>query len=135
MTPAKRLETAIAAAVAAGNVLMKHYDDVLTVSTKDSMRDIVTAVDELAEGRVVEIIRRAEAGACIVSEEGGATQSPPNGQYWIVDALDGTVNYVNHIPLFGVSVSFVEGGRPSIGVVHNPVSNDLYYGGEELGIH
>lgn len=135
MTPTKRLETAMAAAVAAGNVLMKHYDDVLTVSTKESLRDVVTVVDELAEGCVVETIKRAEPGACIVSEEGVATPAPVSDCYWIVDALDGTVNYVNHIPMFGVSIAFVEGGRPVIGVVYNPVSNDLYYGGENLGIY
>jgi myo-inositol-1(or 4)-monophosphatase len=45
---------------------------------------------------------------------------------WIVDPLDGTVNYANGIPYFCVSVAMVEGGRPSVGVVHDPLRGDTY---------
>ena len=56
-----------------------------------------------------------------------------DNSYWIVDALDGTVNYIHEIPLFCVSVAFVKNGHPVTGAIYNPLSEDLYYGLENIG--
>ena len=48
------------------------------------------------------------------------------GRVWIVDPLDGTVNYANGIPFFCVSIGLVDGGRPVVGVIHDPTRHETF---------
>ena len=128
------LEVAIKAAVAAGNLLVDHFNDVLNVSVKESLRDIVTEVDKIAENKIIETLLSFENEFSVITEEHGNICSGDKSSYWVIDALDGTVNYVNQIPFFAVSVAFVHNQRPLIGVIYNPMANDLYYGAEALGV-
>lgn len=128
------LEAAIQAAVPAGDLLMKHYQDVLKVSNKESIRDIVTSVDQLSEQGIVESLSGFDSGLAIVSEEQGQARGRGDEKdYWLIDALDGTVNYVNRIPVFCVSIAFVRNGNTAVGVIYNPFANDLYYGADGIG--
>jgi myo-inositol-1(or 4)-monophosphatase len=129
-----RLEVAMSAAVEAGKLLIDRYHDNLSVVRKESLRDVVTDVDKLAEQRIVEIVRESTGGEAMVTEESGDLDGGTEDGFWVVDALDGTVNYVNRIPFFAVSVAFIEGGRPTVGVVYNPMQSDLYYGADGLGV-
>jgi myo-inositol-1(or 4)-monophosphatase len=129
----ERLEIGMSAAVAAGKLLVDRYHDNLSVSQKESLRDVVTEVDRLAEQRIIEIIRSASGSEPMVTEESGDVAGVDGDGHWVIDALDGTVNYVNRIPFFAVSVAFVEEGRATVGVVYNPMQSDLYYGAEGLG--
>lgn len=134
MNNTELLEAAIKAAVPAGNLLIQHYNDVLKVSVKESMRDVVTALDHLAETKIIESLTEFNPNLSIVSEEQGQVRgSSTDDSYWIVDALDGTVNYVNQIPNFCVSIAFVKNGSPAVGVIYNPFANDLYYGALGIG--
>jgi len=128
------LEIAISAAVAAGNFLLKHSNDFIKESSKESLRDIVTEVDKYAEKKIIEILKN-NSSSSILTEESGRIPGKNRKSYWIVDALDGTVNYVNHVPLYAISIAFIEDSFPNVGVVYNPVSNDLYYGAEGIGIY
>ena len=119
--------------VEAGKLLIDRYHDNLAVVRKESLRDVVTEVDKLAEKRIVEMIREATGGEAMVTEESGDFEGAGPGS-WVVDALDGTVNYVNRIPFFAVSIAFVEDGRATVGVVYNPMQRDLYYGADGLGV-
>ena len=129
-----RLEIAIRAAVAAGNTLIQHYDDKLHVSKKESLRDIVTEIDKIAESQVIGILQSLPDETAIISEEAGLVKMSKSERSWVIDALDGTVNYVNHIPFFAVSIALIEKGEPTIGVIYNPMSSDLYYGAEGIGV-
>jgi len=128
------LEIALKAAVSAGNLLELHYNDLLNISTKESFRDIVTEVDKMAENKIIEILRGFDSNISILTEESGHVNGDSDNRFWVVDALDGTVNYVNHIPFYAVSIAFYENNMPIVGVIFNPSSNDLYYGGEGLGV-
>ncbi len=142
---AKFLEIAITSAVKAGNTLLHHYSDVLDSTIKESLRDVVTKVDKLAEQEIVSELMRTFPDIPILTEESGfigtARTSVLNGdeagknlsQYWVVDALDGTVNYVNHIPFFCVSIALIQNQKAVVGVIYNPMLNDLYFGTIETG--
>ncbi|MDD1690307.1 MAG: hypothetical protein LUQ66_06560 [Methanoregula sp.] len=123
------------AAVSAGSLLLEYSGDRVKTSPKESLRDIVTEVDMYAEKKVISILRKADPGCQILTEETGRLTGTRGDKLWIVDALDGTVNYVNHIPLYNVSISCVEKGNPVVGVIYNPVLGDLYYGAEGYGVY
>jgi myo-inositol-1(or 4)-monophosphatase len=123
----------------AGRLLHDRYERVETIDHK-SAKDVVTEVDHLSEALVLGAIRVAYPGDAILAEESGAhhgagadasaeavAQQLASGRTWIVDPLDGTINYANGIPYFCVSVALVVDGRPSVGAVHDPMRGETYW--------
>ena len=134
MSNAEFLEVALKAAVSAGNLIEERHKDILNVSRKESLRDIVTHVDKLAENKIIDVLKNYDKNIPILTEESGFVQGKSEKTYWVVDALDGTVNYVNHIPFYAVSIALFDKNRITVGVIFNPYSNELYYGGDGLGV-
>ena len=119
-------------AVRAGEVLMAHYERLEQIDYK-SARDVVTEADHLSEALILDAIRARYPDDAILAEESGehravAGEAPTSGKgrVWIVDPLDGTVNYANGIPFFCVSIGMVDGGRPAVGVVHDPTRHETF---------
>ena len=118
----------------AGAIQLERYERLERIVHK-SERDVVTEVDDLCERLILEGIRAAHPDDAILAEESGAHAShrgrgraPDAGadRIWIVDPLDGTVNYANGIPIFCVSIALVVAGQPSVGVVYDPVRDELF---------
>ena len=123
---------ALSLAVRAGEVLMAHYERLEQIDHK-SARDVVTEADHLSEALILDAIRAAYPGDAILAEETGehravAGEAPTSGRgrVWIVDPLDGTVNYANGIPFFCVSIGLVSDGRPVVGVVRDPTRDESF---------
>jgi len=120
----------------AGQILFTHYEHVEQIDHK-SARDVVTEVDHLSEHFILDAIREAFPGDGILAEESGAhahhahdTEVPrslAHGRTWIVDPLDGTINYANGIPCFCVSIGLVVDGRPAAGAVHDPMRGETFW--------
>lgn len=127
-----RLEIAIKAAVDAGDLLMDNYGKIHETKNKESLRDVVSEVDKLSEDKVVSLLKEFDPNSCILTEESGmiGDESP---KMWIVDALDGTVNYIHNVPLFCVSISYWVDGDPQIGVIYNPYEKEVYYAEKDKG--
>jgi myo-inositol-1(or 4)-monophosphatase len=102
-------------AQAAGEVLRSRPAD-LGVTTKSSPTDVVTVMDRAAERLILDGLARARPGDAICSEESAATAGT-TGVRWLVDPLDGTVNYLYGIPHFAVSIAAEIDGEPAAGVV------------------
>jgi myo-inositol-1(or 4)-monophosphatase len=124
------LAVALIAARAAADELVARFGSELTVETKSSLTDPVSDADVAAEHAIRKVLAQHRPGDAILGEEGGLTQalegSAPTGLRWIVDPLDGTVNFLYGIPRFAVSVA-VEGGDGVIaGVVIHPVTGEIY---------
>ncbi len=116
----------------AGVVLMDHYERLERIDYK-SARDVVTEADHLSEALIVEAIRARYPEDAILAEETGehravAGEAPTSGRgrVWIVDPLDGTVNYANGIPVFCVSIGLVVDGVPEVGVIVDPTRNEWF---------
>jgi myo-inositol-1(or 4)-monophosphatase len=128
---ADELGFAIETAAAAGAVLMDRYERLERIDHK-SARDVVTEADHLSEELVIEAIRGRFPGDAIVAEESGAHAArgdvarPVNGRTWVIDPLDGTVNYANGLPVFCVSIGFVVDGRPMAGAVLDPTRHETF---------
>jgi myo-inositol-1(or 4)-monophosphatase len=126
------LAFAIALAARAGEILMDRYERLERIDHK-SARDVVTEADHLSEDLILEAIRARHPGDAILAEESGehravAGEAPTSGRgrVWIVDPLDGTVNYANGIPFFCVSIALVVDGRPTVGVIHDPTRAETF---------
>ncbi len=132
MTQNATLEIAINAAVTAGNALLQHYGTGLHPQQKESLRDLVTEVDTLSEQEIINIIREKDPIHGILTEEQGFI-GPKTDDYWVVDALDGTINFIHEIPLFCVSIAFIQNKKPIVGAIYNPLSEELYYGATGIG--
>jgi myo-inositol-1(or 4)-monophosphatase len=114
----------------AGLVLRESYERVERLDYK-SARDVVTDVDYRSEAMLLAAIREHYPGDAILAEESGAHRrvgydGTAARRRWVLDPLDGTVNYANGIPFFCVSIALVADGRPVIGVILDPMRDDLY---------
>lgn len=110
--------------VYAGQAILEHFQTDLAVENK-SDDSPVTAADLAAHCVISDGLR--ESGLPVVSEEGETR--PPEGAYWLVDPLDGTRSFIQGTPEFTVNIALIEKGRPLWGVVHAPVSGQLWWGG------
>jgi myo-inositol-1(or 4)-monophosphatase len=131
---AVELAFALEIAARAGRLLMERYERVEQIDYK-SARDVVTEVDHLSEALILDAIRATFPGDAILAEEsgehravepGGRSIALADGRTWVVDPLDGTINYANGIPFFCVSVALVVDGRPGVGVVHDPARRETF---------
>ena len=123
------LAFAIETAAAAGAILMDRYERLERIDRK-SARDVVTEADHLSEALVIDAIRARFPSDAILAEESGAHAAGgailANGRTWVIDPLDGTVNYANGLPVFCVSIGFVVDGRPSAGAVLDPTRGETF---------
>ncbi|HJN57383.1 MAG: inositol monophosphatase [Candidatus Woesearchaeota archaeon] len=116
--------TAIKAAREAGKVLMKNYGKIKFIKTKER-NSFFTNVDLESEKKVFSIIRKKFPDHNIVSEESGSFDK--KSEYtWYIDPLDGTHNYINNFPLFGVSVALAKNNIVKHGAIFLPYFNELY---------
>lgn len=114
------LETVVEIAEAAGQVLLEWRRRGFDVDTKSSAVDPVTQADRESEALVVEALQRRWPADAVLGEE-GANRPGTSGRRWVVDPLDGTVNYVYGRDEFAVSIGLVGAdGRGLLGVVHAP---------------
>ncbi len=129
---ADELAFALDLAARAGIVLMDHYERLEQINHK-SARDVVTEADHLSEALILEAIRARYPDDAILAEETGEHraikgEAPTSGRgrVWIVDPLDGTVNYANGLPVFCVSIGLVIDGVPAVGVILDPTRADVF---------
>jgi myo-inositol-1(or 4)-monophosphatase len=113
-------------AIAAGDLLADRPAE-LTTSTKSSPTDVVTQMDQASERLITEMIRSERPHDGILGEE-GADHAGTSGLTWVVDPLDGTVNYLYDLPAWAVSIGIVRGEQVLVGVVYAPVlrGGELY---------
>lgn len=120
MTP---LEAATEAARAAGEIALKYYRSGFDVTIKPDLTP-VTQADREAEQVIVEILGRAFPDHGFLGEEFG--ERGPRDRRFIIDPIDGTKNFVRRIPIWATLIALEEAGEITVGVVHNPVTGDLY---------
>lgn len=117
---------AVRAARAAGDIIVRNMDrlDRLKVVTKRN-NDFVSNVDNMSEQAIIHIIKDAYPDHGILAEESGK-QSQDSDFQWIIDPLDGTTNYLHGFPQFAVSIALKHKNRLELGVIYDPVSQELF---------
>jgi len=118
------LELATHAALEAGKLLRKHFGTD-TVVDEASAHDIKLALDKESQELITGILLGARDGDALYGEEGIAGNQASDRQ-WIVDPIDGTVNYYYGIPHFCVSIALRVGGEIVVGVIHDPMVGETW---------
>lgn len=116
----KLLDQAEALARRAGETLVRMQSAELAVARKE-LNDVVTAADLASERLVIDGLRALTPEAAILSEEAGFCGSE-QAPRWIIDPLDGTVNYASGLPWFSVTLAYQEQGRTLLGLTHAPLA-------------
>jgi myo-inositol-1(or 4)-monophosphatase len=131
------LATAIEAALAAGRTARRHFRSLSGISKKGPI-DLVTAADLEVEREFRALIQSRFPRHEVLGEEGGAVPAPapapaPSTQHrapstfrWIIDPIDGTTNFAHGLALFCVSIALEIDGRVEIGVVYEPIGEELF---------
>jgi len=117
------LTLAIEIAERAGRLIVERAERIERIDAKGA-KDVVTDVDHRSEALILGEIGRRYPHDSFLAEESGAVGS--GDRTWVVDPLDGTINYANQIPIYCVSIALVAGGRPVVGVVHDPVRGETF---------
>jgi myo-inositol-1(or 4)-monophosphatase len=129
-----QLALAVAAAHAAGQVLLRFFEGSFEISTKSSPIDLVTSADRAAERVILEALSRAYPDHSFLAEESGligqddtAGPMPAAGRCrWIIDPLDGTTNFAHGFPHFSVSIGLCDDRGPRLGVIHDPTRDETF---------
>lgn len=117
-------ELAIRAAKEAGNILKENLGRIKKIDYKGKV-SLVTDVDRKAEERIIGIIKEEYPSHDILTEERRIEEK--GSQYkWIIDPLDGTTNYVHGYPRYCVSLALEKDGEVILGVVYDPVPDELF---------
>jgi myo-inositol-1(or 4)-monophosphatase len=119
-------QTLIAAAKAGAAEILRFFNQSFTISNKEGVNNLVTEADHAAEKAIIAVIHGAFPDHQILSEEAGAiAQDSP--YKWIIDPIDGTVNFAHGIPLNCVSIGIEKDGEMIMAAVYNPHLNELYF--------
>ncbi|MBN1293424.1 MAG: inositol monophosphatase [Candidatus Latescibacteria bacterium] len=117
-------EIACDAARQSGKILKDNFGKKKEISFKGRINP-VTNVDLLSEKTIIDVINTHYPDHDIITEESNLKQSG-SVYRWIIDPLDGTVNYSHNYPFFAVSVALEVNGIVEIGIVYNPVMNEFF---------
>jgi len=128
------LETAIEAARQVGRVLLEQFGTPQEIKSK-GLRDIVTEADLAAQAKAIGVIRYRYPDHDIWAEESGQTPGGASDYCWIVDPLDGTTNYSRGLPCFSVSIALSYQGEAMLGVVYDPLRDQLFRGQRGQGAY
>ena len=117
------LDVAIKAAIRASEIIAENYGNFKQLDFKSDI-DVVTEVDFKCEEAITKILREETPDYGIIAEEG---TSFPGEKVWIVDPLDGTINFSHSFPLFGPSIGLCKGNEVLVGVIADPIREELFY--------
>jgi myo-inositol-1(or 4)-monophosphatase len=118
------LDLAIEAAHAAGGLLRAHYGRVLTIDLNEA-HDIKLELDRRSQALIESCLLQEFPAHAIYGEEGVRGDADSEFQ-WVIDPIDGTVNYFYGIPHFAISIALRQAGRIIVGVIYDPMRDELW---------
>ncbi|HWU25476.1 MAG TPA: 3'(2'),5'-bisphosphate nucleotidase CysQ [Rhizomicrobium sp.] len=119
----------------AGEIILHHYADEAIVARHKSDRSPVTEADEEAERFILQELARVAPNIAVIAEEEAAAGRVPaiGSQFFLVDPLDGTKEFLNRNGEFTVNIAQIENGRPLRGTVFAPAKNRFFFGEKGIG--
>jgi len=125
-SPAELTELAVRLARQAGALALRRREQGLSVATKSSATDVVTDADRAVEELLRRELAELRPDDAVLGEEGGAAGEAGSRVRWLIDPIDGTVNYLLGLPQFAVSIAAQLDGRTVAACVLNPASGELF---------
>ena len=117
----------VRACMKASRSLIRDFGEIehLQVSTKGP-GDFVTSADKRTEKIIIDELQKAHPEYGIITEEAGVINKSNTKNRWIIDPIDGTLNFLNGIPQFAISVGYEEDGEIKCGAIFNPIMNEMF---------
>ena len=124
----------IKASEKASKILIRDFGEVekLQVSKKGP-NDFVTNADLKAEKIIIEELKKAKPNYSIISEENGIIDNKDKNNTWIIDPIDGTINFLHGIPHFAISIALKSGNEIISGLIFDPIKNEMFYAEKNNG--
>src|ERR1700680_2779321 len=124
--------TLIKAAEAGAKVMEEYFRGEFKISYKEGINNLVTEADHASEKAIFEVIRKEFPDHFLLSEEAGEIVMDSSHK-WIIDPIDGTVNFAHGIPICCVSIAIERDGEMILGAVYNPFINEFYFAQKGYG--
>ena len=118
-------DVAVAIALDAGAILRSRFGEPHDITFKGPL-DLVTEADQAAELLIASRLRSAFPDHDLLGEEGSRSENTGARFCWVIDPLDGTTNFAHGMPTFAVSIALEEAGQPVVGVIYDPMRNELF---------
>jgi myo-inositol-1(or 4)-monophosphatase len=109
----------------AGKIMKENFNSSFNISNKEGINNLVTEIDHKSEAAIIAVVNQNHPGHSILSEETGAIIQDSSIK-WIIDPIDGTVNYANGIPICAVSIGIEKEGVMIAGAVYNPFIDEFF---------
>ena len=128
------LNIMIRASEKASKILIRDFGEVekLQVSKKGP-RDFVSNADIKAEKIIIEELKKAKPNFSIISEENGIESNKDKNNTWILDPIDGTVNFLHGVPHFAISIALKSNNEIVSGLIFDPIKNEMFYAEKNNG--
>ena len=128
------LNIMIKASEKASKILIRDFGEIekLQVSRKGPS-DFVTNSDTKAEKIIIEELKKARPGYSIISEENGIEKNKDSNNTWIIDPIDGTINFLHGIPHFAISIALKSYDEIVSGLIFDPIKNEMFYAEKNNG--
>lgn len=125
-SPSELTFVAIQAALNAGTLLRRGFDTEFEIRSKEGRQNLVTEYDQISEKSIITTIFQHFPTHAILAEESGDIRKGTSPVLWIIDPLDGTVNFARGIPVFSVSIAAAIETQIVTGVVYQPITHELF---------
>ena len=124
----------IKASEKASKVLIRDFGEIekLQVSKKGP-KDFVTNSDIKTEKIIIEELKKARPNYSIISEENGTENNKDKNNTWIIDPIDGTINFLHGIPHFAISIALKSNDEIISGLIFDPIKNEIFFAEKENG--
>ena len=123
------------AAYKAGNILIKDFREVENLQvSKKGIGDFVTSADLSSEKAIIKILQKGYPKIEIMSEETNSeTNLNKHEKIWIIDPLDGTLNFLHGLPHFAISMAFMVNEEIISGIIYDPIKDELFWAEKGIG--
>lgn len=119
----------------AGDFIKDSLSKTITVEEKTAFDDLVTNIDKQTQDLLVARIQSAFPTDHIFAEENGLVHDIKDGKVWVLDPIDGTVNFIVQQENFCVMIAYYEEGQGKFGLIYNVMADELFYGGGQFDVY
>ena len=130
------LNIMIKASEKASKILIRDFGELENLQvSKKGPKDFVTNADIKAEKIIIEELKKARPNYSIISEENGVEKNQDETNFWIIDPLDGTTNFLHGVPHFAISIALQSNNEMVCGLIYDPIKDELFYAEKNHGAY
>ncbi len=130
------LNIMIKASEKASKILIRDFGELENLQVKKKgPKDFVTNADIKAEKIIIEELKKARPNYSIISEENGVEKNKDESNFWIIDPIDGTTNFLHGVPHFAISIALQSNNEMVCGLIYDPIKDELFYAEKNHGAY